>query len=169
MFNTVAARGMEEVIADPRLLDVAVPAFNGHFDAVSLGGMYAMLAGGGQLGGVRILSEDTVRKASEVQNNRRDRIIVMTMQWRLGYHRTPILSRQLPRAYGHFGFGGSGAGPIPSTTWRWRWSATVGEAHPSAMRGYFASVRPPPASPVRHRCWRLRVDHGSGTTTLPRL
>ena len=49
MFNTVAARGMEEVIADPRLLDVAVPAFNGHFDAVSLGGMYAMLAGGGQL------------------------------------------------------------------------------------------------------------------------
>jgi CubicO group peptidase (beta-lactamase class C family) len=113
MFNTVAARGMEEVIADPRLLDVAVPAFNGHFDAVSLGGMYAMLAGGGQLGDVRILSEETVRKASEVQNNQRDRIVVMTMQWRLGYHRTPILSRQLPRAYGHFGFGGSGGWADP--------------------------------------------------------
>jgi len=34
------------VIADPRLLDAAVPAMNGYFDAVSLGGMYAMLAGG---------------------------------------------------------------------------------------------------------------------------
>jgi CubicO group peptidase (beta-lactamase class C family) len=82
---------------------------NGHFDAVSLGAMYAMLAGGGQLGGVRILSEETVRKASEIQNDQRDRVIVMTMQWRLGYHRLPILHKQFPRGYGHFGFGGSGA------------------------------------------------------------
>ena len=107
-FNTAVARGMEEVIADPRLLDAAVPALNGHFDAVSLGAMYAMLAGGGQLGGVRILSEETVRKASEVQNDQRDRVIVMTAQWRLGYHRLPLVHKQLPRAYGHFGFGGSG-------------------------------------------------------------
>jgi CubicO group peptidase (beta-lactamase class C family) len=68
-----------------------------------------MLAGGGQLGGVRILSEETVRRASEIQNDQRDRVIVMTMQWRLGYHRLPILHKQFPRGYGHFGFGGSGA------------------------------------------------------------
>jgi len=109
LLNAALSRGIEEVIADPRLLDVAVPAMNGHFDAVSLGAMYAMLAGGGQLGGVRILSEETVRKASEIQNNQRDRVIgMMTMQWRLGYHRLPLVHRQLPRAYGHFGFAGSG-------------------------------------------------------------
>jgi CubicO group peptidase (beta-lactamase class C family) len=57
---------------------------------------------------VRILSEETVRKASEIQNDQRDRVVMMTMQWRLGYHRAPIIHKQLPRAYGHFGFGGSG-------------------------------------------------------------
>ncbi len=113
MFNAVVARGMEDVLVDPRLLDAAIPALNGHFDAVSLGAMYAMLAGGGQLGGVRILSAETVRKASEVQNNQRDRVVVITMQWRLGYHRPPILYKQLPRAYGHFGFGGSGGWADP--------------------------------------------------------
>ena len=108
MINAAMSRGMEDVIADPRLLDAAVPAINGHFDAVSLGGMYAMLAGGGQLGGVRILSEETVRKASEIQNDQRDRVVMMTMQWRLGYHRLPLLHKQLPQGFGHFGFGGSG-------------------------------------------------------------
>ncbi|WP_308124233.1 serine hydrolase domain-containing protein [Mycolicibacterium xanthum] len=109
LLNAALSRGIEDVVADPRLLDAAVPAMNGHFDAVSLGAMYAMLAGGGQLGGVRILSEETVRKASTIQNSQRDRIIVMTMQWRLGYHRLPLVHKQLPRAYGHFGFAGSGA------------------------------------------------------------
>lgn len=69
MINAALPRGIEDIIADPRLLDAAVPAMNGYFDAVSLGAMYAMLAGGGQLGGVRILSEETVGKASEIQND----------------------------------------------------------------------------------------------------
>lgn len=113
MLNSALSHGMEEVLIDPRLQDSAVPAMNGYFDAVSLSAMYAMLAGGGQLGEVRILSEQTVRKASAIQNNQRDRVIAMTMQWRLGYHRTPIIARQLPRAYGHFGFGGSGGWADP--------------------------------------------------------
>ena len=113
MLNTAMFRGMEDVLVDPRLLDAAVPAMNGYFDAVSLAAMYAMLAGGGQLGGVRVLSEATVRKASSIQNNQRDRVVVVTMQWRLGYHRTPIIAKQLPRAYGHFGFGGSGGWADP--------------------------------------------------------
>ena len=108
MINAALSRGMEDVIVDPRLLDAAVPAMNGHFDAVSLAAIYAMLAGGGQLGGVRILSEETVRKASEIQNDQRDRVVMMNMQWRLGYHKLLLAHKQLPRAYGHFGFGGSG-------------------------------------------------------------
>lgn len=113
IINAGLSRGMEDLIADPRLLDAAVPAMNGHFDAVSLGAMYAMLAGGGQLGGVRILSDETVCKAREIQTDQRDRVIMMNMQWRLGYHRLPILHKHLPRGYGHFGFGGSGAWADP--------------------------------------------------------
>lgn len=113
MVNAAMSRGMEEVVADPRLLDAAVPAMNGYFDAVSLSGMYAMLAGLGQFNGVRVLSEDTVRKASAVQNNQRDRVIMIPMQWRLGYHRAPVIAKHLPAAYGHFGFGGSGAWADP--------------------------------------------------------
>jgi CubicO group peptidase (beta-lactamase class C family) len=113
MLNTAASRGMEDVIVDPRLLDAAVPALNGHFDAVSLGAMYAMLAGGGQLGGARILSEQTVRTVSQIQNSQRDRVLVMTMQWRLGYHKLLMAHKLLPRAYGHFGFGGSGGWADP--------------------------------------------------------
>ena len=108
MLNAALSRGIEDVIVDPRLLDAAVPAINGHFDAVSLGAMYAMLAGGGLLGGVRILSEETVRKASEIQNDQHDRVVVMTMQWRLGYHGLLLIHKQFPRGYGHFGFGASG-------------------------------------------------------------
>ena len=113
MFNVAVSRGMEDVIVDPRLLDVAVPALNGHFDAVSLSAMYAMLAGGGQLDGVRILSEKTVRTISQIQNSQRDRVLVMTMQWRLGYHKLLMAHKLLPRAYGHFGFGGSGGWADP--------------------------------------------------------
>lgn len=47
MLNSALSPGMEAVLADPRLLDSAVPAMNGNFDAVSLSAMYAMLAGGG--------------------------------------------------------------------------------------------------------------------------
>ena len=136
---------MEDVIADPRLLDAAVPAMNGHFDAVSLGAMYAMLAGGGQLGGVRILSEETVRKASEIQNDQRDRVLVMTMQWRLGYHGCRWLTNSCPVPMAISGSLAPAAWPIPSTTWPWRWCATAGRAHRSAICGSFASVRPQPA------------------------
>ena len=109
ILNAAVAHGMEDVMVDPRLLDAAVPAMNGYFDAVSLAAMYAMLSCGGQLGGVRILSEKTVRKASEIQNNQQDRVVMMTtMQWRLGYHKLLLAHKQLPRAFGHFGFGGSG-------------------------------------------------------------
>ena len=62
---------------------------------------------------MRILSPDAVRKASAVQNNQRDRVVMMTMQWRLGYHRALFIFKQLPRAYGHFGFGGSGGWADP--------------------------------------------------------
>ncbi len=111
--NTLFSRGMEDVLYSPELLDAVVPAMNGHFDAVSLARMYAMLAGRGRLDGVRILSRRTVARASEVQNNQRDRVLVLTMQWRLGYHRLIGASARLSSGFGHYGLGGSGAWADP--------------------------------------------------------
>jgi len=64
------------------------------------------------LGGVRLLSERTVRKANTIQSRRRDRVVPISMHWRLGYHRAPVV-RSLPNAFGHAGFGGSGAWADP--------------------------------------------------------
>lgn len=111
--NALYARGMEEVMYGPEFLDAQVPAMNGHFDAVSLAGLYAMLAGGGELDGVRVLSQRTVRRAGAVQNRQLDRVVVLPMEWRLGYHRLLTRRNRLPHAFGHFGFGGSGAWADP--------------------------------------------------------
>jgi CubicO group peptidase (beta-lactamase class C family) len=96
-------------------LQVSIPAANGLFTARSLARMYAALADGGELDGVRLLSARTLRRAIKVQP-RPHRLTVMPydMRWRLGYHGV-LTSRGIPRrAFGHFGFGGSGAWADPS-------------------------------------------------------
>jgi CubicO group peptidase (beta-lactamase class C family) len=111
--TTLVPRGIEEVLLSDEIRAVEVPAMNGHFDAVSLCTMYAMLANKGEFGGVRILSRTTVEKATAIQNDQRDRVVFVNMQWRLGYHRVPMASNHLPLIYGHMGFGGSGAWADP--------------------------------------------------------
>ena len=111
--NTLLPRGFEELVLTPEVMDAEIPAMNGHFDAVSLASMYAMLARGGLFRGARLLSPHTIARATAVQNNQMDHVVVVNMQWRLGYHRVPILDRRLPRVFGHLGFGGSGAWADP--------------------------------------------------------
>jgi CubicO group peptidase (beta-lactamase class C family) len=82
------------------------------FTARSLAKLYALLANGGELDGIRLLSEAGVRRANTIQSHRRDRVVPFPMQWRLGYHRAPV-ARVLPHAFGHAGFGGSGAWADP--------------------------------------------------------
>jgi len=90
-------------------LSVAIPAANGLFTARSLARMYAALAGGGCLDGVRLLSPETLARATEVQSPVPGRLVIpFDMRWRLGYHGV-LTTRGVPRhAFGHFGFGGSG-------------------------------------------------------------
>ncbi len=91
----------------------SIPAANGMFTARSLARMYACLAQGGELDGVRLLSYDTLRRASEQQNQGAGRVIPISMRWRLGYHRVFAMRAKVPGGFGHFGFGGSGAWADP--------------------------------------------------------
>lgn len=86
-----------------------IPAANGQFTARSLARMYAMLANGGELDGVRILSAERVREISQVRSRARDRVLFMPMHWRMGYHRAFSLGVRASEAFGHYGYGGSGA------------------------------------------------------------
>jgi CubicO group peptidase (beta-lactamase class C family) len=91
-----------------------IPSANGQFTARSLARMYAMIAGGGEIDGVRLLSEERVRQLAQVQNRVRDRVLFLPMNWRLGYHRAFTFGVSAPNAFGHYGYGGSGAFCDPS-------------------------------------------------------
>jgi CubicO group peptidase (beta-lactamase class C family) len=96
-------------------LQAAIPAANGLFTARSLAKMYAALAAGGVIDGVRLLSASTLARATEVQATPAGRAVIpFDMRWRLGYHGV-LTTLGVPRhAFGHFGFGGSGAWADPS-------------------------------------------------------
>jgi CubicO group peptidase (beta-lactamase class C family) len=114
MINALIPRGMEDVVAGPELMDAEVPALNGFLTARSLGAMYAVLAGGGSLGDVQLLSPETVDQIGEEQNSRADLVLVVPMRWRLGYHRVMTSRGPSPTGFGHFGFGGSGGWADPT-------------------------------------------------------
>jgi CubicO group peptidase (beta-lactamase class C family) len=105
--------GSREMYFSERMLDAEVPAMNGVFTARSLARMYAMLAGGGRLEGKRFLSEETLRRATQVQSRGLDAVVGFPMRWRLGYHLVGTSRGILPNAFGHFGYGGSGAWADP--------------------------------------------------------
>ena len=101
--------GIRKLIASPSLLDVEVPAMNGVFSARSLARMYAMIAEGGELDGVRLLKPESIARAGKIRVHGRDAVLGFRMKWRLGYHLVGTLRGAIPGAFGHFGFGGSGA------------------------------------------------------------
>jgi CubicO group peptidase (beta-lactamase class C family) len=99
----------DDLFFDPRILDTPIPAANGLFTARSLARIYAMLAEGGTLDGVRLLSRRSVTRASQVQTRERDRVLLLPMHWRLGYHSAFTTRGRVQTGFGHFGYGGSGA------------------------------------------------------------
>lgn len=105
--------GSDRLFASNEILDAAIPAVNGCFTARSLARMYAALAGGGVLDGERFLSEETLRRATEVSTTRPDIVVGFPMRWRLGYHLAATTRGIIPNGFGHFGFGGSGAWADP--------------------------------------------------------
>lgn len=101
-------------IGSAETLQAPIPAANGLFTARSLSKLYAMLAGGGKVDGVRLLSADTVHRVAQHQPaTGRHAVIPMDLQWRLGYHGVFTRAGFEKDAYGHFGVGGSGAWAHP--------------------------------------------------------
>jgi CubicO group peptidase (beta-lactamase class C family) len=116
LMDALAPRGIGAFdFGAERTLRVSIPAANGLFTARSLARMYATLAAGGEIDGVRLLSRMTLARATEPQLEGRERAVIpIDMRWRLGYHGV-FTSRGVPhRAFGHFGFGGSGGWADPS-------------------------------------------------------
>jgi CubicO group peptidase (beta-lactamase class C family) len=115
IFDALAPRGVSSFdFGSPESLRVAIPAANGLFTARSLAKMYAALANGGELDGVRLLSASALEEATTLQEpTGKHSVIPFDMRWRLGYHGVAT-TRGFPReAFGHFGFGGSGAWADP--------------------------------------------------------
>jgi CubicO group peptidase (beta-lactamase class C family) len=116
MLDALAPRGIRSFdFGSEETLQVAIPAANGLFTARSLARMYAALAGGGQIDGVRLLSSETLERATEPQTEAPGRVVIpFDMRWRLGYHGIATTRGFLKHAFGHFGFGGSGGWAGPS-------------------------------------------------------
>jgi CubicO group peptidase (beta-lactamase class C family) len=113
MIETFMVPGSDRLFASADVLDSPIPAINGCFTARSLARMYAALAGQGVIDGQRFLSEDTLRRATEIQGSGLDIVVGFPMRWRLGYHLAATSRGIIPNGFGHFGFGGSGAWADP--------------------------------------------------------
>jgi CubicO group peptidase (beta-lactamase class C family) len=91
-----------------------IPAANGIATARALAGMYAPLACGGELGGVRLVDEDTLAAMGTVESEGPDRILLMPTRFASGFGKTidnrpndSVLLGPNPEAFGHSGAGGS--------------------------------------------------------------
>ena len=116
LLDALAPRGISAFDFGSReTLSKTIPSANGLFTARSLARMYAALANGGEIDGVRLMSRATLARATELQVPTAGRsVIPIDMRWRLGWHGVATTRGFLRRAYGHFGFGGSGAWAEPN-------------------------------------------------------
>jgi CubicO group peptidase (beta-lactamase class C family) len=89
--------------------EAELPSTNGHGTARGVARLYAALAAGGAIDGVRIVEEATLRSAVAEQSNGPDLILQRPSRFGLGFQLTQP-ERPLgpnPGAFGHFGAGGS--------------------------------------------------------------
>ncbi|OTG82964.1 serine hydrolase domain-containing protein [Acinetobacter sp. ANC 4648] len=90
-------------------LQAIIPAANGVFTANSLAKMYAMLANKGVWENQEILKPEVFTVLSQIQSFKRDRVMPIPMNWRLGYHRVITMGKRVKQGFGHIGYNGSGA------------------------------------------------------------
>lgn len=64
---------------------VSLAGVNGHGNARSVARIQSALSHGGEVGGVRLLSSETVGRALEVQADGPDRVLLVPLRWGLGW------------------------------------------------------------------------------------
>jgi CubicO group peptidase (beta-lactamase class C family) len=90
-----------------------LPAHGGIMSAAAIARLYALLAQGGELDGVRLLSPDRIRIATEMQVDEVDVILQQAVRRALGYALGGVAGGGMealasrPKAFGHSGLGGS--------------------------------------------------------------
>ena len=114
--DALVVEGFLDLCLRERVLDAEIPAANGVFTARSIARMYAAIATPEAFEGPRLLSPEITAEATRPQTKRRDVVIGVPMQWRLGYHMALSTAGVAPpRGFGHFGFGGSGGWADPDS------------------------------------------------------
>lgn len=104
---------IQEVFGRPDVRRACIPGAGGITDARSLARHYAMLAGLGELDGVRLLSEERVMQISTLQTDDVDQVIGQPVRKAMGYFLGGGDPEDLgpmganPAAFGHPGAGGS--------------------------------------------------------------
>jgi CubicO group peptidase (beta-lactamase class C family) len=144
--------GIDEFDFDAaRVLSASIPAVNGLFTARSLARLYSALGNGGELDGVRLLSAETLARATEVQSKRRDYVLFGTrMNWRLGYHQAFTTRGGLATSFGHLGANGSCGWADPTQ------ALAVGYVRNYGMRQKFPYLQTAQISEVAVRCAKAR-------------
>jgi len=86
-----------------------IPAANGHTTARSLAKLYGVLARGGELDGVRVMSKEQVAQCSIEQSSGPDALLIINTRFSLGFMMSQPGASLGPNAksFGHPGAGGS--------------------------------------------------------------
>ena len=113
--DSLSGRALSNPVIDPRAAatrawrGAEIPAANGHGNARSIGRFYALLACGGELDRVRLLSQASLERAAEVQVAGADAVLRVPVQWGLGFivNGRPGIYGPNPQTIGHSGYGGS--------------------------------------------------------------
>lgn len=101
---------------DPEVHAAQIPAANGICDARSLARMYASLIG--EVDGVRLFTDRTVRSATETESDGRDQVLLTDSRFGKGFMlSSPFSPLGGPRSFGHPGAGGSLGFADPDGQW----------------------------------------------------
>jgi CubicO group peptidase (beta-lactamase class C family) len=94
-----------------------------------------------------LLSPETLKRATEVQTRAPDRVLMLPMHWRLGYHSAFTTRGRIRNGFGHFGYGGSGAWADPE-----RQLSLAMVTKPSGRRPISATGASPSSARSSWRC-----------------
>lgn len=113
--KSIAPKNMAQLdVSSDTVLQACMPAFNGVFTAKAVATIYAMLANGGQWQGKQLIRKPVFAAATRLQNHEADQVFLMSMKWRLGYHKGLFLGKLASSAFGHSGYNASMAWCDPS-------------------------------------------------------